>query len=721
MDRIINVKVGGNHLIKDSKNAGVRGEANVTKLRITFDEGWDGYTKKITFWNARGLNPVCIILSGLAENETTYLVPIPNEPMEEAGMLTFVIEGTDDDKVQRSVRDELEVKDAPIAKNAGQPVPPTEDELTQLEGKIDEIKCDILEVKNAKEDTQKSAKSANEDAKTAESAMNSAKEYAEEAQDYSKKAQSTVGKTSYIGENGNWYAWDSEAGAFYDTLIKAQAGSMVYVGDNPPDDADVWINPDGNDVKEDIDTNSVNNTLIELKCFKPIAEDNGSKTITLDSVEGLHVGYQLVKAKYDDNGDFAGWQSRQISKINGNVVTLAGVFSYHPDYSTEYEPTIRNGVVFSDCLFDDNLNPIGTTDLQLEEDDYKYVHLEGLNNNGVITSLVSGVGNTAKSFDSIIIGAECETTAVEGVAIGNSCKAKFKRAVAIGSGASAEGLSSVALVGGKSTGHGAISIGSSCESSGQYSVSIGAHCRSKNICATTIGHFAEANGHSSFAHGSKTKANGQASDSGGYETEANGDFSISRGMSTKANGYLSYAGGYQTIATGTGAFAHGGGEKSGNFLEANGDYSFAIGWGGNANGKYSAVFNQDNIAEGKNSGAIGYGNIVNGEGSFCGGRFSVVNGENCFGFGTYLNVDGASIDTFVIGRWNDTSTKDFAFVVGNGTSTVQNSNAFTVDWNGNGVFSGDVRIKNSEGVVISLLNKIAELEERLAALESNVK
>ncbi len=280
MDRIINVKVGGNHLIKDSKNAGVRGEANVTYLRITFDEGWDDYTKKVTFWNARGLNPVCIsLLPGLAENETTYLVPIPAEPMEEAGMLTFVIEGTVGDKIQRSVSDKLEVKDAPIEKNAGQPVPPTEDTLTQLEGEIEKIKGDILEVRGAKEDTQKSAQSADEDAKTAKSAMNSAKEYAEEAQEYSKKAQSTVGKTSYIGENGNWYAWDSEAGAFYDTLIKAQSGSTVYVGDNPPDEADVWINPDGNDVKEDIDANSVNNTLIELKCFKPIAEEVGKNAI----------------------------------------------------------------------------------------------------------------------------------------------------------------------------------------------------------------------------------------------------------------------------------------------------------------------------------------------------------------------------------------------------------------------------------------------------------
>ena len=248
MDRIINVKVGGNYISKDNKTAGVRGEANVTKLRLTFDEGWDDYAKKVTFWNARGLNPVVIdLLPHLAESERVYLVPIPAEPMEEAGMFTFVIEGVVDDKVQRSVKDELEVKDAPIEKNAGQPVPPTKNELTQLAEEIEKINSDILEVRNAKEATQKSAKSADEDAKTAESAMNSAKEYAQ-------KAQNTVGKTSYIGENGNWYAWDEEKSDFYDTGIRAQAGSTVYCGDNPPDNADVWINPDGDDTPITIDT-----------------------------------------------------------------------------------------------------------------------------------------------------------------------------------------------------------------------------------------------------------------------------------------------------------------------------------------------------------------------------------------------------------------------------------------------------------------------------------
>ena len=237
MDRIINVKVAGSHLTKDSKNAGTRGEANITNLRITFDGGWNGFAKKVIFLDARGLNPVVIdLLPTLAEDDTTYLVPIPREPMAIAGELTFVIEGKKYEEgsvttVQKSLADTLVVKDSPDTSNAGQPVPPTPDDLTQVRQSFDELKGDIIEVKGAKAILEETAERA-EDAE-------------ESAKGYSDLAMSAVGKTSYIGENGNWYAWSTDLDRFYDTGVRAQAGSMVYVGDNPPDEADVWILPTG--------------------------------------------------------------------------------------------------------------------------------------------------------------------------------------------------------------------------------------------------------------------------------------------------------------------------------------------------------------------------------------------------------------------------------------------------------------------------------------------
>ena len=267
MDRVIEVKVGGNYLSKDNKNAGVKGEANVTILRISFDEGWDKYAKTVTFWDALGGNPVKVMLTtdtleDITKSTRVYLVPIPAEPMAEAGKLTFVIDGykgeyvKDSDgnyiivgdpisntetyvnKRQRSVSDTLEVKDSPIAEDAGGPTDPTPTQAEQLQGEIDKIIDTIADATKARDELVNYASEASE-------AANRASISEQNAETYSQNAQKAVGKTSYIGENGNWYAWDSTKEEFYDTGVKAQAGSTVYCGENPPENADVWLNPNG--------------------------------------------------------------------------------------------------------------------------------------------------------------------------------------------------------------------------------------------------------------------------------------------------------------------------------------------------------------------------------------------------------------------------------------------------------------------------------------------
>ncbi|MBE7025049.1 MAG: hypothetical protein E7408_03225 [Ruminococcaceae bacterium] len=147
MDRIIEVKVFGNHLTKDSKNAGTRGEANVTKLRISFDEGWDGYAKDIVFWDAYGENAVRIMLTeNLMESIGMYLVPIPAEAMARAGMLTFTIKGAADDKIQASVTGKLEVKDSP---DILEPIPPTPTEIQQMQTQVEDVLDKIVDAAEA--------------------------------------------------------------------------------------------------------------------------------------------------------------------------------------------------------------------------------------------------------------------------------------------------------------------------------------------------------------------------------------------------------------------------------------------------------------------------------------------------------------------------------------------------------------------------------------------
>lgn len=157
MDRIIEVKVGGNYIRKDKKTAGVRGEYEVAVLRIEFDESWDEYAKSITFWDARGLRPVfreldAKKLENHAQSKRVFLVPIPEEPMAVAGEMTFVIDGIAEGKKQRSVSDKLEVKDAPMSGDTKPPVEPTPNDVEQMRLELGRINDSILEAVEAKED-----------------------------------------------------------------------------------------------------------------------------------------------------------------------------------------------------------------------------------------------------------------------------------------------------------------------------------------------------------------------------------------------------------------------------------------------------------------------------------------------------------------------------------------------------------------------------------------
>lgn len=273
MDRIINVKVGGNHLSKDNKNAGVRGEGNVTKLRITFDEGWDEYAKTVVFLDAHGKNPVkrvqgVDLLEDIINDTKTYITPIPPEPLAIAGEMTFIVEGylekivdgeVVEKKRQKSISDKLIVKDAPDTDNATEPTDPTPEPYEQLQRQIDTIKGDIQDAVKAKVSAENAQKQAAESAiqsetnvvitsqlaSQAENYATNAEGYAEQSREYSEKASSSIGKVSYIGDNGNWFAWNDLEGFFYDTGVKAQSGSTVCVGNEPTPEADVWIDPDG--------------------------------------------------------------------------------------------------------------------------------------------------------------------------------------------------------------------------------------------------------------------------------------------------------------------------------------------------------------------------------------------------------------------------------------------------------------------------------------------
>lgn len=169
MDRIINVKVNGHYLTKDSNKAGVKGEVNATKLKIWFDaedESWGDCAKEVVFHNANGENPVKIdltpnLLGGfvgggatsdspiIGGGEICYNVPIPGEAMTEHGWMSFTIQGTADGVVLKSLTDKLFVHDSPETSKAGNSVVPTPTDLEQLRQALEDILKDIYTAQEA--------------------------------------------------------------------------------------------------------------------------------------------------------------------------------------------------------------------------------------------------------------------------------------------------------------------------------------------------------------------------------------------------------------------------------------------------------------------------------------------------------------------------------------------------------------------------------------------
>lgn len=148
MGRIIEVKGNGGYLSVDRRKAGNQHEANSTKLRITFDPGWDGYAKTVTFWDAKGQNPVkrtltADLLENVDENTRVYLCPIPGEALAENGMMTFAIDGYVNGVRQRTVGAELEVEWSPYEENAGEAADPTPSQAEQLQAEIEALLGDV--------------------------------------------------------------------------------------------------------------------------------------------------------------------------------------------------------------------------------------------------------------------------------------------------------------------------------------------------------------------------------------------------------------------------------------------------------------------------------------------------------------------------------------------------------------------------------------------------
>ena len=180
-----------------------------------------------------------------------------------------------------------------------------------------------------------------------------------------------------------------------------------------------------------------------------------------------------------------------------------------------------------------------------------------------------------------------------------------------------------------------------------------------------------ASGSDSHTEGSSTTASGSDSHAEGYSTIASGMYSHAEGSSTTASDSSSHAEGHNTTASGSSSHAEGyDTTASGNNSHAEGSSTTASGIRSHAEGSSTTASGGSSHAEGYQTQATNYYSHAEGQGTLAQGNSSHAEGKYNIG---------------------DTSSV-YAHIVGNGTSDNARSNAYTLDWSGNGVYAGKVTV-----------------------------
>lgn len=152
-----------------------------------------------------------------------------------------------------------------------------------------------------------------------------------------------------------------------------------------------------------------------------------------------------------------------------------------------------------------------------------------------------------------------------------------------------------------------------------------------------------------------------------------GTCSAAIGYKNTASNDFTFAMGVQTTASAPGAHAEGG------LTVANASYSHAEGFKSASTGEYSHVEGIVCESSGQGSHAEGYYTVASGQRS---------HSEGCF-------TEAASQYQHVQGKYNVVDSKGvYAHIVGNGTGKNNRHNAYTLDWQGNAWFAGEVQGTN---------------------------
>ena len=239
---------------------------------------------------------------------------------------------------------------------------------------------------------------------------------------------------------------------------------------------------------------------------------------------------------------------------------------------------------------------------------------------------------------------------------------------------------------GSTVGQYSTAIGLGVEASGQASYAEGNNTIASSSGAHAEGVLTSATGVCTHAEGQKTIASGGVSHAEGTETIASGQASHAEGRKTTASGTGAHAEGMSSIAAGNYSHAEGRSIASGGYSHAEGRTE-AVGTYSHTGGKYNVidsyaswqewVANTEYTVDDK----VKVTDTINNE--------ITVTGYIC----QTANSD-AEFDTT---KWIKDTSYNYAEIIGNGIgdSSSKRSNAYALDWDGNGHYKGDVYVHSN--------------------------
>ena len=259
--------------------------------------------------------------------------------------------------------------------------------------------------------------------------------------------------------------------------------------------------------------------------------------------------------------------------------------------------------------------------------------------------------------------------------------------------------------------------------------------------SVAVGYFNEASGAIAFAEGNETIASGFSSHAEGSFTEASGNDSHAEGSNTIASNNNAHAENFQTIASGSSSHAEG------DTTLAASSASHAEGFHAEAHGNYAHAEGYYTSANGLGSHTEGFFTVANGQSQRVGGKYNVEDdysswneweanttyqvGDRCKVTTTTNNITivkgyicktANSDATFQTSKWTQDSQMNFGEIIGNGTANNARSNAYALDWDGNGHYMGDVYVGcNSDstgGVKLMRSDMFAPYEATLTASQA---